>query len=492
MGFVDEQYGQLIQALDAQFVSHAHHLNPTSGANDESPLILLQRLTPTAGPPHGNNGEDITPAIGGPQHHAARLGELRDWLNCQVKETLESSPSSWMLVKSPAIEAHPMFNHSTYSVTDTTHPTSSTSLAWQNLKLAASLTPSTGDHRPPSLPNMSHLENKIRELAEWHEEWCYLAEQSADTNLTSESTRRDRDPADLFQWWLSARLLAGIYAHAMQMLLETSLPLFREIEYWESQQASVVSTGLYLVATLPTRLYGATRGLMGTLSFRLPWAGRKEHQISGTKATGYLGSLFPDLWHTLELLPKIPFEPLLLVRLARQEILRKQVLLITTQNQLNTCMGLFSTYTTHLQRVGNGPSFAETTGTPSSSIDKAPWTALCAQLVTQATVMRAELDRVNLTLQPGGNTSNTVDVNLSTSQGPSLANFLDSLVGITHALHEYRIGTNARILHLYSPSFLTRSWLPIVTGLVVGHTVTRMLYGYRGDMTRWLKEVRLT
>ncbi|KAJ1651349.1 Nuclear control of ATPase protein 2 [Dispira simplex] len=492
MGFVEEQYGQLIQALDAQFVRHANHFSPTPGANDESPLFLLQKLTPAVGPPQHDNGGDTTPTVGGPQHHTARLGELRDWLNRQVNETLESNPSPWMLVKPSTMETHPMLNHSAYSVTDAANPASSTSLAWENLKLAASLTLTAGDHRPSGLSNMDHLESKVRELAEWHEEWCYLTEQTADNASISLSTMEDRDPADLFQWWLSARLLAGIYAHTMQMLLETSLPLFREIEYWESQQSSAVSTGLYLVATLPARLYGATKRMMGALSFHLPWARRTEHKNLGVRATGYLGPLFPDLWHTLKSLPKVSFEPLLLIRLARQEILRKQALLITTQNQLNTCMGLFSTYTTHLRSVGEVPSLRGATGTPSSSIESAPWTALCTQLVTQATVMRAELERVNLMLQPGGNTNHTVDSSLSTSEDPSLANLLDGLVGITHALHEHRIGTNARILHLYSPSFLTRSWLPIITGLVVGRTVTQMLYGYRGDMTRWLKEVQLT
>ncbi|RKP37688.1 nuclear control of ATP synthase 2 [Dimargaris cristalligena] len=69
---------------------------------------------------------------------------------------------------------------------------------------------------------------------------------------------------------------------------------------------------------------------------------------------------------------------------------------------------------------------------------------------------------------------------------------LDSLRALQSALDTYQLRTRAEVAHLYSPSWLTRYWLPVATTGLAVHLTGRWLYGHRGDLTRIAHEIRLT
>ncbi|KAJ1913072.1 Nuclear control of ATPase protein 2 [Tieghemiomyces parasiticus] len=465
MSFVEEQYSTLVASLDRQFATRLEEWAAQQQTNFDddgsSPLAALLRTPP-------NSRRDLTPAdsrfkaAAGPadgteteqkmQAHRTREHELRRALQKALKDQVggnlpvtsnrrDTSTTSTMMTTAGTAAGGPV-------MTELHHESSNSARG------------TTTSDKPPPLDKL--IEN-VGDLQTWHDE--LLALQSHPTATTQgppptlETTHaavehpaaRTADIA-LYEWWLASRLAAGLYASTMQLLLDTSLPLMQEIEYWESQDCGSWQVATYLLSTAPARLYGTAQALLNTHGPDLvkPLAdlyrrllpspretlvdsGNGSREVSGTTplarlanvdATphwtdqpaqstrqraralrgafhGWMSSLFPDLAQHLPYLDTIPSSATSILRLGRQEIRQKQHQLRAVQQYLAVCMGLFMTDAARLQqradRATSGDAAIGTTEVAND--DNNGWTTggyiTPHQLVAQVTQMQAALTRLN-------------------------------------------------------------------------------------------------
>ncbi|KAJ1976354.1 Nuclear control of ATPase protein 2 [Dimargaris verticillata] len=550
MGFPEEQYDRLLQSLNAHFIDRAEALAATS--TGPSPLLALFKTPPASstqlqalGSPAAtvvdNGSSTSTSAEDGTR---AQLDTLRAELLRQIR------PSLWSTADSSPAMGRPLLI-SPHRLATTARQPSCTGVQRDSSRLneptealgtetcgvlASALQP---DRQGPPLPGFADLEAQVDALASHHSTWQTATQAAQQQNHC-------RDPSishllaevELYHWWLVGHVTAGLHATAMQLLLRSTLPLMQEIDYWEAQASGTVPLCIYLIATAPVRSYhwlcrhidthiiGVRSGwqALGRLQSHSPRHSPKlptsetllssetanlasddnspanaapdhigtRHHVS---ATSWMTSFFPDLLRHWPELATLPLTPGLLFRLARQEIRQKRQQLLTIHRSLSVAMGLFVASTAPLtQPMGKalpgrdsealGQTLADQVSRMASTLDWVNDTAI-------RTIQLAKLPKA-ATTEANGSDDTTVWLRPAISQPEgSLTATVEALRHLSQNVQKYQHTTQPIIGRLYSPSLVTRYWLPVTISVMTGRWLTRLAFSYQGSIGQWLQELKL-
>ncbi|KAJ1973043.1 Nuclear control of ATPase protein 2 [Dimargaris xerosporica] len=549
MGFPEEQYDRLLQSLNAHFSDRAEVLAATS--TGPSPLLTLFKTPQVSSTQLQALGSPIATAIVSDNGNGVGISagnRTRVQLESLRTELLQLiRPGLWSAADASSVMGRLPLTSTRRSVMTAHQPSLAAAHNDNRLRseptdeipaetygvLASALQP---DRQGPPLPAFVELEAQVEALASHHTTW-QTAVQTAQPQGQSHNPNISHLLAeiDLYHWWLVGQIAAGLHASAMQLLLRSTLPLMQEIDYWEAQASGTISLCIYLVATAPARSYHwlcrfidrhtigvrsgwQALGRLQSLSSKPPTSEAppsssepanlasdstlttntaQGHHVSRHElsATNWMASFFPDLLRHWPELATLPLTPGLLLRLARQEIRQKRQKLLTIHRSLSVAMGLLVADTTNLtQPMGQalteydsetlGQLLANQVSRMASTLN---WVnATAAKLTRQAKSPKAATpdsdddEETTILLQPA-----------SLQAEGSLSATIEALHHLSHTVQTYQHTTQPIIGRLYSPSLVTRYWLPVTMSVVTGRWLTRLAFSYRGSIGQWLQELKL-
>ncbi|KAJ2610144.1 Nuclear control of ATPase protein 2 [Coemansia sp. RSA 1804] len=263
--------------------------------------------------------------------------------------------------------------------------------------------------------------------------------------------------------------ISAIQAHSISSLLELSLPLSVDLEYWSAQESSTLSVMLYFIQSFPQRLYlwfmHTTVALLECPEINI--RNLREQLCSAMPKT----LLFPDLGavdadnHNTRsrrsrlALFSIP-KKVNIMSLTRREIRNNQAHIVEFQEKLALSIGLLSQTTLTAKN-----RFASTTR------NEANPGALLQQI-----------DNVLLGLNADASVKELPSETLDYS---NIADVVQKAKSVALQVCNIPSSIEENMCKYRRPSLLSRSWLPAVFALAGAKYLSSYVYGHQDDFKEW-------
>ncbi|KAJ2398699.1 Intraflagellar transport protein 88 [Coemansia sp. RSA 2559] len=288
-----------------------------------------------------------------------------------------------------------------------------------------------------------------------------LFAKSQDTALMSQQGQQDARIV-----FLSS--VAAIHAHTISKLLEATLPLSADTEYWSVQGSSTLSVALYFIQSLPRRAY---IWLAHTINAML-----KHPATDGRNALERLYSAMPKAFLFPEIMAaatddnrsvqtmrarlavfRIPTN-VNIMSLTRREIRNNQTQLAEFQERLAISIGMLS----QVALMSNNA------GPPDTRSETKP-EALLQQVDAVLSDLNADIDGAGLSLDHS-----------------DLATMVRTTRSLVSKVQDIPLSIERCIRYHRRPSLLSRCWLPTVVTIVSAKHLSSYVYGHHDDLKEWI------
>ncbi|KAJ5225136.1 hypothetical protein N7468_006361 [Penicillium chermesinum] len=307
---------------------------------------------------------------------------------------------------------------------------------------------------------------------------------SYDNFVSAETTRRNHEIEYL--WLIAAKAAVQASGLAMHTLLDRTLELHEESEYWTKVLGSPWYSGLYAAQTSPKRLWNWSKQV-----FRGPAVqGQDSASLSAS-----LGARWDHFYQiALQNIREMADSSLQLklsspVRLCRAEIRQKKHSLLVAKDIHTTSLGLLMERWLSFQ----AKNFIGTQGDGHNS--EAQWQDLISETVfmTEAILKQAPLQSTSSQFEKSVEKTVTTDmtsVQVQSSKSPDaekprvLIKRLQRLV--QDHLPNHRSSMSNLVIRDGRPSRLMRFWLPASAALLSASVSLRILIHYQDEIMQWI------
>ncbi|KAK9694804.1 Nuclear control of ATPase protein 2, variant 2 [Basidiobolus ranarum] len=300
--------------------------------------------------------------------------------------------------------------------------------------------------------------------------WDQVQDQRIGTSVTliplKTIFRSLEDTADIFEvkesressglvhlkWAFLSQVAINVYAQLLETLVTVTLPLSKDIMYWEDCQSSRIYTSNYLIQTGPTRVYQVLRQLYSSVE----------------KNPNVWLSLFPS-W-----VKALPTRNTGVLQLANREITHKMTRLKIIRKYNAACLGLMT------ERGLDLKSSYQDFGTMEKNL--CHFLKLVKALLRQASCFDfdTEVPDINEAIS-------SVDDHVL-----ELVDAHHSIREILHLLTTLEDRNHQAVVVYGRPNLVTRYWLPFSIGYTVLNITTSSLFTRQASIELWLRESQAT
>ncbi|KAJ2550918.1 Nuclear control of ATPase protein 2 [Coemansia sp. RSA 1933] len=294
----------------------------------------------------------------------------------------------------------------------------------------------------------------------------------SDLRLISGLFENDQDSAlALLQEKQDARIVllssvAALHAYTISNLLESTLPLSADMEYWSAQENSALSVALYFVQSLPRRMYtwivyticalleqpaANGRDILDRLYLAMP--NTLLFPNLGAVASGNIGA---QSKHTGIALLRIPTK-VNIMSLTRREIRYNQTQIAELQERLAISIGMLS-------QVSLVPGDANSSD-------------VCRKTTPEALLQQIDVILSNL------HASSTASGSLDCNDFTSMVQATESLVSRVQSIP---LIVEDCIQNHRKPSLLSRCWLSAALVILCAKYASSYIYGHEESLREWI------
>ncbi|KAJ1791047.1 Intraflagellar transport protein 88, partial [Coemansia sp. RSA 2399] len=296
----------------------------------------------------------------------------------------------------------------------------------------------------------------------------------ADLQLVEELFAKNQDTASMSQQeQQDARIVflspvAAIHAHTISKLLEATLPLSADTEYWGIQGSSTLTVALYFIQSLPRRAYIWFVHTINAILEQPATDGRNVLEQLYSAMPKAL--LFPDImaaatddYRSVQskrarlAVFRIPAN-VNIMSLTRREIHNNQVQLAEFQERLAISIGMLSQVALMSNNAGSSDARSE-----------AKPEALLQQVDAVLSDLDADIDDAGLSLDYS-----------------DLATMVQTTGSLVSRVQDIPLSVEKCIKCHRRPSLLSRCWLPAIVAIVGAKHLSSYIYGHQDDLKEWL------
>lgn len=310
-----------------------------------------------------------------------------------------------------------------------------------------------------------------------------LAEFLSDPALTVQSPAPEAWTDDVpdYLWLVAAKAAVQASGLAMHTLLDHTLQLQGELDYWNEVLGSVFYSGLYAAQTSPVRLWHWTKDVHPSrnvpgiqVSLSRPIAARWAHfyQIAQQSMRGMSQ-------HHIHLNWSFP------IRSCRSEIRQKRDVLLNMKDIHTSSLGLIMEWWHSLQR--------EDSATGDSTTSRRQWQDTVSRTVvlTEAILQQAanRSSAAEFELQVSATIDNGI-ASMQTYNGTSPVQPIHLIQRLVHVLKEqlpnHSASMSAFIDNHGRPSTVVRYWLPVLATVLSSSASLRLLARRQDEIAQWI------
>ncbi|KAJ2089812.1 hypothetical protein IW138_003106 [Coemansia sp. RSA 986] len=266
--------------------------------------------------------------------------------------------------------------------------------------------------------------------------------------------------------------VAAIHAHTISRLLESTLPLSVDMEYWNAQGSSTLSVALYFIQSLPRRMYLWFVQTISNLHHQPSNGGRDlptQLYLAMPKTL-----LFPDIGATTTgyrsfrrkrarlALFRIPAK-VNIMSLTRREIRSNQAQIAEFQERLAINIGMLSQVSFNSTNM-NAPN---------------------ARRKTKPEALLQQVDTIVSELNVDDNVAGLLDCS-------DLARMVQAAESLALQVHSIPSFVERCIQNHRRPSLLSRCWLSATLAILGAKYLSSYIYGHQQDLKEWMSSGLVT
>lgn len=300
------------------------------------------------------------------------------------------------------------------------------------------------------------------------------------TSTSAEETLEDHE--NEYLWLVAAKAAIQASGLTMNLLLDHTMEIHRETEYWSDVLGSVWYSGFYAAQTSPSRLWH-----WSTNAFEATAAHGTD--LSSRSISARWAQFYELARHSLRELSDSPLRLTVSapVRSCRAEIRQKRNSLLATKDIHTASLGLLMDKWLKFQTDG----FVASQDTENNS--KAQWQDAISETVLLTETILKQADKQSSSSQFETLVEKTVASGLTHVQAqssPDVRTPQDLIQRILLVVRDHLPNHSSSTLQQVSrhgrPSRLTRAWIPVLAAIMSGSISLRVLSRHQDELIQWI------